>query len=89
MTSQVVSSWGNVISAEHSIVQLTSRRQNFPDISPAASVLPYGNGRSYGDSCLNVGGALLQTSSLDRFIGFDTESGALTCEAGVLLADIW
>jgi len=88
MTSQVVSSWGNVISAEHAIVQLASRHQPFPDISPGTSVLPYGNGRSYGDSCLNVGGALLQTRSLDRFIAFDTESGSLVCESGVLLADI-
>jgi FAD/FMN-containing dehydrogenase len=56
---------------------------------PAGStVLPFGNGRSYGDSCLNVGGALLQTRSLDRFIHFDRETGVLACEAGVLLADI-
>jgi FAD/FMN-containing dehydrogenase len=88
MTSQVVSSWGNVISAEHSIVQLANRHQPFPDISPETSVLPYGNGRSYGDSCLNIGGALLKTRALDRFIAFDTESGSLICESGVLLADI-
>jgi FAD/FMN-containing dehydrogenase len=88
VASQVVSSWGNVISAEHAIVRLASRHDAFPEIAPGTNVLPYGNGRSYGDSCLNVGGALLQTRALDRFIAFDTESGALACESGVLLADI-
>jgi FAD/FMN-containing dehydrogenase len=52
------------------------------------SLLPYGLGRSYGDSCLNDGGILLDTSLLDRFISFDPEHGILQCEAGVALADI-
>jgi FAD/FMN-containing dehydrogenase len=52
------------------------------------SLLAYGNGRSYGDVCLNSGGTLLRTRGLDRFIAFDAEHGVLTCEAGVLLADI-
>src|SRR6202012_329839 len=44
--------------------------------------------RSYGDSCLNDGGALLHTSGLDRFIDFDSETGVLRCEAGGTLAQI-
>ena len=51
-------------------------------------MLAYGNGRSYGDSCQNEGGTLLQTRGLDRFIHFDPESGLLRCEAGVLFDDI-
>jgi FAD/FMN-containing dehydrogenase len=54
----------------------------------ARTLLPYGNGRSYGDSCLNHGGLLLDMRRLDRFIDFDAATGMLTCEAGVLLADI-
>lgn len=54
----------------------------------AHSLLPYGNGRSYGDSCLNDGGALLDMRGLDRFLSFDRSTGVLRCEAGVLLADI-
>jgi FAD/FMN-containing dehydrogenase len=50
--------------------------------------LAHGNGRSYGDVCLNPGGALWITTKLDRFIAFDEHSGLLTCEAGVLLRDI-
>lgn len=51
-------------------------------------LLPYGLGRSYGDSCLNSGEALLDTSRLDRFISFDRENGILRCEAGVTLEQI-
>ena len=52
------------------------------------SLLPYGNGRSYGDSCLNDGGALLDMRGLDRLLSFDRTTGVLRCEAGVLLAEI-
>lgn len=60
---------------------------------PAAVVsdgpaLPFGNGRSYGDVCLNDGGLLLDCRGMDRFISFDPENGVLRCEAGVLLRDI-
>jgi FAD/FMN-containing dehydrogenase len=83
-----VASWGNVIHAEHTLLRLQNRTDPFPDTAPEQSILPYGNGRSYGDSCLNVGGALLLTRSLDRFIHFDPLTGVLACEAGTLLADI-
>ncbi|AZO31435.1 FAD-binding oxidoreductase [Mesorhizobium sp. M1B.F.Ca.ET.045.04.1.1] len=50
--------------------------------------LPYGNGRSYGDSCLNSGGTLVDLRGLDRFISFEADTGVLRCETGVLLSDI-
>jgi FAD/FMN-containing dehydrogenase len=50
--------------------------------------LAYGSGRSYGDVCLNSGRTLWTTRGLDRFITFDTTSGVLDCEAGVLLKEI-
>lgn len=52
------------------------------------SLLPFGNGRSYGDVCLNEGAALLRTRRMDRFVVFDRATGRITCEAGVLLKDI-
>lgn len=57
---------------------------------PATSgpLLPYGEGRSYGDSCLNEGGTLIPTRGLDRFMAFDAGTGVLTCEAGVRLDEI-
>jgi FAD/FMN-containing dehydrogenase len=53
-----------------------------------ASVLPYGMGRSYGDSCLNRDGGLIDARGLDRFVAFDRQTGLLEVEGGVTLADI-
>ena len=50
--------------------------------------LPYGNGRSYGDSCLNSHGQLIDCRSLNKFINFDTKHGILQCEAGVTFNEI-
>jgi FAD/FMN-containing dehydrogenase len=82
-------SWGNVIRKMYEIAPLPSRHAGFPQVPSQASVLPYGNGRSYGDSCLNVGAALIPTRSLDRFIAMDVERGIVTCEAGVLFDEIF
>jgi FAD/FMN-containing dehydrogenase len=49
------------------------------------TILPYGQGRSYGDSCLNADGCLVVTDRLNRLISFDHESGVLRCECGVTL----
>jgi FAD/FMN-containing dehydrogenase len=51
-------------------------------------VLPFAYGRSYGDSCLNAGGALLDVSRLRRFIAFDESRGLLRCESGLTLAEV-
>src|SRR5579864_4299578 len=88
MVSQSVSSWGNLVPSSSTVYGLRSRDDAFPAMPVGSTILPYGNGRSYGDSCLNPGGALLLTRSLDRFIAFDRDAGLITCEAGVLLADI-
>lgn len=51
-------------------------------------VLAYGNGRSYGDSCLNDGGGLIAARRLGRILSFDAASGIIVCEAGVLLDEV-
>lgn len=52
------------------------------------AMLAFGNGRSYGDSCLIDDGKMLLTRGLDRFIALDAQAGILRCEAGVLLDTI-
>ena len=49
--------------------------------------LAIGLRRSYGDSCLNSGGAVIDATGLDRFIDFDPEAGRLRAEAGVSLSE--
>ena len=78
-------SWGRWPRYEQHIIPVTNRFEPLPQAAP---MLVFGNGRSYGDVCLNAGGTLLATRSLDRFISFDATSGVLECEAGVLLSEI-
>src|SRR6202163_2625225 len=62
-----------------------------PDILRAAapnSLLPYGLGRSYGDSCLNASRELIDCRRLNRILGFDESTGMLRCESGISLSDI-
>jgi len=62
---------------------MTWRDQQIPLGRANTSVLPFGMGRSYGDSCLNDGNTLLATAGLDRLIKFDASSGRLKAEAGI------
>jgi FAD/FMN-containing dehydrogenase len=48
--------------------------------------IPYGNGRSYGDSALNEN--ILYTKTYNYFLDFDEQNGILTCQAGVTLGEI-
>jgi len=79
-------SWGGYPAARQRIVRIERRDAPLP-VTPEP-ILAYGNGRSYGDACLNDGGVLLHTRGLDRFIAFDAQRGILRCEAGVLLSEI-
>ena len=81
-------SWGNFPPASQQIYPLRWRNKQLALPEPPLTVLPFGLGRSYGDVCLNDGGALLLTRELNRFIHFDHDNGLLRCEAGVSLAEI-
>lgn len=52
------------------------------------TILPYGNGRSYGDSCLAASGELLQTRALDRLLSADWETGVVRAESGLTLGEL-
>lgn len=67
----------------------TLNEYTIPNASQAPRpLLAHGNGRSYGDVCLNNKGTLLHTLQLDRFISFDRYTGVLRCESGVTLQQI-
>jgi FAD/FMN-containing dehydrogenase len=57
-------------------------------IEDHSSSLPYGNGRSYGDSCLAASDQVLHMRSLDRLIDADWNHGVVTVEAGITLAEV-
>jgi FAD/FMN-containing dehydrogenase len=87
--TQQPQSWGRYPAVQSGRVEEVFWRSELPDLGQLEqSVLPYGYGRSYGDSCLNEGGVSLDMSHLRRFISFDEEEGILCCESGVSLAEI-
>lgn len=89
MLSAPINSWGNLQNEPQAVIEYGDRHLDLAKWLPqTASLLPFGNGRSYGDSCLNHQGSLIRTRQLDRFIQFDAENGILRCEAGVLFDDI-
>ena len=82
-------SWGRYPQIAPNRVLPIFWRDELPNLAELElSILPHGYGRSYGDSCLNEDGILLDMSHLTRFLSFDVEKGLLRCEAGVSLADI-
>jgi FAD/FMN-containing dehydrogenase len=81
-------SWGGLLS-DQPVLSPQWRHEALPK-SPAEGLtfLPYGLGRSYGDSCLNEGGVAILGRRLDRLIHLDEVSDELHCEAGVVLKDL-
>ena len=87
--TKVPVSWGRYPQVAPQQVVPVFWRSEMPDLaSLEPSILPYGYGRSYGDSCLNEGGVTLDVSHLRRFLAFDEERGLLRCEAGISLGEI-
>jgi FAD/FMN-containing dehydrogenase len=84
-------SWGRYPKTAHSYVHKPAWNDQIPEILAAAtpgSLLSYGLGRSYGDSCLNAGRELIDCRRLNRILGFDESTGVLRCEGGVSLSEI-
>ena len=84
-------SWGRYPKVAHHLVHKPAWNDQLPEIletSALGFLLPYGLGRSYGDSCLNAGRDLIDCRRLNRILGFDASTGLLRCESGVSLSDI-
>jgi FAD/FMN-containing dehydrogenase len=89
-TKQVFS-WGRYPKTAHQYVHRPAWNDQVPRIlstAAAGSLLPYGLGRSYGDSCLNDGRELIDCRRLNRILGFHEASGMVRCESGVSLSEI-
>jgi len=81
-----ISGWGRypIIQAEISELETKSDIREYLHFSE--NTIPFGLGRSYGDSALNE--HVFSTKRLNNFLEFDENSGILTCESGVSLAEI-
>lgn len=78
------SSWGRLISRPRDVISA----DGFETPGKDQSFLPFGNGRSYGDSCHNDAGLLVDLRNRCKILDFDVHSGMIRCEAGTLLVDL-
>ncbi|MBQ0710101.1 MULTISPECIES: FAD-binding oxidoreductase [unclassified Ochrobactrum] len=86
---QSFDSFGRVDRRQRRFLPLDLLEADFAGALPeGASLLPFGNGRSYGDSCHNDAGFLAPMQARKRILHFDPDTGSLTAESGVLLSEI-
>ena len=83
-----VRSWGRLSAGAHHVIPLHDPARVPHELQTHGPGIAYGNGRSYGDECLNPDGVLWRTAGLDHLSHWNPDTGVLTCEAGVLLQDI-
>ncbi|KAB2683512.1 MULTISPECIES: FAD-binding oxidoreductase [Brucella/Ochrobactrum group] len=86
---QSFDSFGRVDRRERRSLSLERLETDFARTLPeGASLLPFGNGCSYGDSCHNDAGFLVPMRARRSILHFDPDTGFLTAESGVLLSEI-
>lgn len=87
-----LSSWGNYPRHPqhgHAVYWRDEAAPRFAALAQAhGATLPFGNGRSYGDSCLAASDHVLALQPLNRIIAADWSAGLLRVEAGATLEDI-
>jgi FAD/FMN-containing dehydrogenase len=85
-------SWGRIVRGPQSVAtpyfEDDATRLVANASAAAVSVLGVGLGRSYGDSGLNIGAAVVDMTKLDRLLAFDPDTGVLCAEAGMSLSDV-
>ncbi|MEM9403044.1 MAG: FAD-binding oxidoreductase [Pseudomonadota bacterium] len=83
MNSRIYQSWGGITAKNQRVLHLDSVRA-FPASDPtgSSSYLVHGNGRSYGDVCLNEDGQLIDSVELNGITGFCRNSGSVSVLAG-------
>lgn len=79
-------SWGNYPKINNTVLPCKQQDDLSNIIKNSKSLIPCGNGRSYGDSALNK--TIVDIKPLNDFLNFDDNSGLLHIQAGVLLSEI-
>lgn len=84
--TQPVTAWGRLSRELHHVISLSPQAPFSEQLQTPG--LPFGNGRSYGDVCLNSAGYLWHTQALNAILSFNPHTGRLRCEGGTLLGTI-
>lgn len=81
-----VMSWGMYPRIENTVLEFDGESDLREIFKKNETLIPFGNGRSYGDSALNR--IILDVKSQNKFLEFDLEKGILGAQSGVLLSEI-
>lgn len=81
-----ISGWGGYPRQNAKVLIPRSLAECKTEVNQHPSLIARGMGRSYGDSANSS--TVLQTTTCDHFIAFDSNTGLLTVEAGITLRDI-
>ncbi len=79
-------SWGMYPKIQNNIHKFKSIPKLQETLLGLDELIPYGNGRSYGDSA--IASDILYVKPYDYFLNFDEEHGIVHVQAGVLLSEI-
>lgn len=79
-------SWGMYPKVKNTVFKFDKEATLKEIINEHNDLIPYGNGRSYGDSALSTN--IINVKPKDYFIDFNEENGLLHVQAGVLLSEI-
>ena len=79
-------SWGMYPKIKNQVFKFSNNKELKEIVDKHNELIPYGNGRSYGDSALSKN--IIYTRQKDYFLDFNEDEGLLHIEAGVLLSEI-
>jgi FAD/FMN-containing dehydrogenase len=92
MTADTLTSWGHYPPGDqipHPCYWRDDLAKSLAQLKQSqGSTLPFGNGRSYGDSCQAESGHVLYARTLDRCLAADWQTGIFTAESGVMLNEV-
>ncbi len=79
-------SWGQYPKVKNKVFQFKKNNRLKTIIDECYTLIPYGNGRSYGDSAINNN--IVYMKPHNYFIHFNERNGLLHVQAGVLISEI-
>ena len=87
ITMKKADSWGRIATQKRSATDFA------PDLleqgpEEPGHYLPFGNGRSYGDSCHNDPGVLIDGRAHRAILRLDLEAGVVRAQSGLMLVDL-
>ena len=78
--------WGRYPIIDATKIFFSNVKKIIPELTDKSDVIPYGNGRSYGDSALSDNVVMMRGH--EKFLSFDAHTGILHVQSGVLLSEI-